>query len=217
MAVIMHMKPSQGRGYGYTVFNLSSVKKRRTDPTTGEVIVYWVNGLEFVMEQSSHYPDFQAKFFIGAMRSLILTSPFSKPHKFLGIRRYLNSDPIPTKFGEDLPNGTWDQWAAMDHLTNPVLRSGQRKAMPRVAEKWDPVELPLVVNNTLRRVGVAAMAYDDEIGRVCIVPGDDATKIYTLDFAVTAPKEDRFSHAWAAEAESRRAFGLPVQDVGMLA
>ncbi|KAJ7109839.1 hypothetical protein C8R44DRAFT_264372 [Mycena epipterygia] len=140
---------------------------------------YYFN-LEFVVPQTVHVSvPWATHVLTGSSKALMYTvdSERKDTPRLLTVRRYLSPQLQPL-------------WSlrGMEDPTEPI----SRKDRPALSKKYySSFNLPRYLRRKLDDEGLAAITWDEAIGRVCLACGDEF-KIHILDFASAVTPDSRF-------------------------
>ncbi|KAJ7204396.1 hypothetical protein GGX14DRAFT_646929 [Mycena pura] len=136
--------------------------------------------LEYVVPQTVHVSAPNAtNVLAGSSKALVFTvdDPRKDSPRVLAVRRYLSPQLQPL----------WSQRGTEDP-TEPISR---RDRPPLSKKYYSKFNLPRYLRRKLDDMGLAAITWDEAIGRVCLACGDEL-KIHILDFAYSIAPDDRF-------------------------
>ncbi|KAJ7070678.1 hypothetical protein C8F01DRAFT_389157 [Mycena amicta] len=138
--------------------------------------------LEYVVPQTVHVSSpYAMNVLPGSSRALVFSVENERKGspRVLSVRRYLSPMLQPL-------------WAPrpMEDPTEPISR---RDRPPLSQKYYSAFHLPRAIRHKLDAQGLAAITWDEAVGRVCIACGDEFN-IHILDFASSITPDDRFKH-----------------------
>ncbi|KAF7307253.1 hypothetical protein MIND_00519000 [Mycena indigotica] len=145
----------------------------------GQPTKYFFN-LEFVVPQTVHVSSpYATNVLPGASRALVFSVENERQGspRVMAVRRYLSPQLQPL----------WAQ-RPMEDPVEPI----SRRQRPGLSKKcFSTFNLPRSIRRKLDDEGLAAITWDEAIGRVCIACGNDL-QIHIYDFAFSVRPDDRF-------------------------
>jgi hypothetical protein len=142
--------------------------------------VKWEYTLNYAVVQSRHVKLDQKAFVLpGMFRTLIVCveSDDRTDHpKVLNLRRYINPDWKPDNY----------KFYRRNHNREQLLVEG-RTVIPRML--YASLDLPPNLTQELAEEGLGAIAFDEGIGRICLVPGRHRKEISVVDMSYMTKPE----------------------------
>ncbi|PFH49670.1 hypothetical protein AMATHDRAFT_147100 [Amanita thiersii Skay4041] len=143
----------------------------------------WFYDLAQVTLQTNHHvsPPYNLHILPGAYRAVVYSireEDRKDTPGLVALRRYLNPEFTPKDYPRPSPV-----------TLNSVLRK-PRYTIP--AAVYSSIELSVNAREQLAKNGISAIAWDESIGRLCIVPGNEQ-KIRVLDFSSVVQPDERLS------------------------
>ena len=151
-------------------------------PTTASTRRVWFYDLSQAYVQTSHVSSpYDIHILPGAYRAMMFTvreDDRKDALRVVNFRRYVNPENVP-----------WDYPKADPDSVRPVLR-GPRYLVP--SNVYASIDLTVNAKAQLEATGMAAIAWDESIGRLCVAAAHDK-KIRIMDFANAVQPDERLS------------------------
>lgn len=150
--------------------------------TTASTRRVWFYDLSQAYVQTSHVSSpYDIHILPGAYRAMMFTvreDDRKDALRVVNFRRYVNPENVP-----------WDYPKADPDSVRPVLR-GPRYLVP--SNVYTSIDLTVNAKAQLEATGMAAIAWDESIGRLCVAAAHDK-KIRIMDFANAVQPDERLS------------------------
>lgn len=188
--------PDQGALCHYTV---SPVPEKYMDEKyPGKKLLRWVYNAEYIVLQTARVMvEEDGQPLCGYDRSIVYCRGLAEAHtlvqKLSALRRYFH----PEFLGEGYTDALGKEFESESRKN---LRKDDQLDKPRLdnpAKLYSTITLPPELDAQFRDEGVQAMAYDESIGRLILVPAEHQNELVVLDFCQYMPTME--------EVETRRA------------